>query len=178
MHDETINELLAAGYKLYDVKDIKHGFEVPESDGFLFTVTSVTQNENDTTTIFLKSDFSSYKSHQGNGKPQTYNSNEQLLAKPPTIDLTPEPASFSSQGFSKLTDIFFKLTEVGTVEAKMGIEFMSSDDGVEERLKACNHDPFHENFKENYVNGVGNTREEAISELRKDMQSLENHMWM
>ena len=55
---------------------------------------------------------------------------------------------------------------------------MSSDDGVEERLKASNHDPFHENFKENYVNGVGNTREEAISELRKDMQRLENHMWM
>ena len=32
MHDETINEFLAAGYKLYDVKDIKPGFEVPEGD--------------------------------------------------------------------------------------------------------------------------------------------------
>jgi hypothetical protein len=47
----------------------------------------------------------------------------------------------------------------------------------EEGFKACNYDPFHERFYDNYAAGDGATEEEAIAAMKADMRSLANSLW-
>jgi hypothetical protein len=57
--------------------DVKVGYQLAESDGFLFDVVAIEKETARTITLRLKSDFSSHKSHI-DGVSKTFNKNTLL----------------------------------------------------------------------------------------------------
>ncbi len=44
-------------------------------------------------------------------------------------------------------------------------------------FKACNYDPFHEQFYDNFASGTGATESEAIESMKQDMQDMSNSLF-
>jgi hypothetical protein len=59
----------------------------------------------------------------------------------------------------------------------MGIAIMGTSNMSEEQMEACDHNPFHEEFFDNYASGFGDTFEEAIDALKKDQQQITATLW-
>ena len=62
-------------------------------------------------------------------------------------------------------------------EARCGIAMMGMTQMDEEEFKACNYDPFHPEFRDNYCEGRGPTPEKAIEALKKDMKETADSIW-
>jgi len=81
-------------------------------------------------------------------------------------------------GVAGTTDVHVKLrkTQGGNdiYEARCGIALMGSTQMDEWGFKACNYDPFHPEFLDNYCIGRGATQEEAIERLKEDMKDTAN----
>jgi hypothetical protein len=80
-------------------------------------------------------------------------------------------------GVAGTTAAHVKRKDDGTYEARIGIALMGATNMDEEGFKACNYDPFHERFYDNYAAGDGATEEEAIAAMKADMRSLANSLW-
>ena len=84
-------------------------------------------------------------------------------------------------GIAGTTDVHVKKhkTQGGhdIYEARCGIAMMGMTNMDEEEFKACNYDPFHPDFRDNYCIGRGSTQEKAIEELKKDMKDMANSLW-
>ena len=61
--------------------------------------------------------------------------------------------------------------------ARVGIALFGATNMDEEGFKDCDHNPFHEQFYDNYAEGRGNTEAEAIDAMRADMKDLANSLW-
>lgn len=79
----------------------------------------------------------------------------------------------SHVGVAGTTDVKVKQAD-GKFEARCGVAIMGSTQMDEDGFKACNYDPFHPKFYDNYAVGIGATEAEALEALKADMQSLSN----
>lgn len=79
-------------------------------------------------------------------------------------------------GVAGTIDVVIKETADG-FEARCGIAILGHTNMDEQGFKNCNHDPFHEEFYDNYAHGFGKTRDEAIENLKKDMSKTADSIW-
>lgn len=82
----------------------------------------------------------------------------------------------SHMGVSGTTRLAIKKHSNG-YEARIGIALLGSTNMDEEDFRACNYDPFHPEFHDNYATGIGRTEEQAIERLKADMNSIADSIW-
>jgi hypothetical protein len=80
-----------------------------------------------------------------------------------------------SIGISGTTQGFVK-REGDHYIARVGVAIMGMTNRPAEELKDAN--PFDPDFRDNYAEGKGATREEAIEALRGDVKSMAEGLWM
>ena len=80
-------------------------------------------------------------------------------------------------GVSGTTECFVKKINSNEYEARMGIALLGSTNMNEEQFKECNYDPFHPNFRDNYVVGISNTEEQAIEKMKEDLDKTSEMLW-
>lgn len=54
---------------------------------------------------------------------------------------------------------------------------MGSTNMDEEGFKACDYNPFHDKFYDNYAEGAGATEAEALDALKADMHQTADSLW-
>lgn len=80
-------------------------------------------------------------------------------------------------GVAGTTDVHVKALPDGRFEARCGIALMGCMNMDEAGFKACNSDPFHDLFYDNYASGNGATEAEALDAMKNDMKSLADSLW-
>lgn len=76
----------------------------------------------------------------------------------------------STIGVAGLTDVHVKLHLSGVYEARMGITIMGMQNMTDKELDACDRNPFHAAFCENFAVGLGTTRDIAVQLMKEDCQ--------
>jgi hypothetical protein len=79
-------------------------------------------------------------------------------------------------GLAGTTPVRIKKTADG-YEARCGIALFGSTNMTDEQFEACNSDPFHVDFRDNYCSGNGATEEEAIGALEQDFKEMHESIW-
>lgn len=80
-------------------------------------------------------------------------------------------------GVSGTTGIAIRKTPEG-FEARMGFALMGQTNMNEEEFRACDYNPFHEEFHDNYVKGTGATEEEAMAAMKNDLHDISESLWV
>ena len=80
-------------------------------------------------------------------------------------------------GVSGTTPVHLKRLDDGTFEARCGIAIMGSTNMDEGGFKACDYNPFHPDFRDNWAAGKGATEAEALDALKADMRSTADSLW-
>ena len=80
-------------------------------------------------------------------------------------------------GVAGTTDVYVRQMEDGTFKARCGIAIMGSTNMNEAQFEACGHDPFHPKFHDNWAEGDGATKEEALAALKADMHQTADSLW-
>ena len=80
-------------------------------------------------------------------------------------------------GVAGTTSVHVKRGEDGSFVARCGIAIMGSTNMDEEGFKACNYNPFHDKFYDNYAEGTGTTEIEALEALKADMRQIADSLW-
>lgn len=83
----------------------------------------------------------------------------------------------STPGMAGTTPLMVKKTEDG-FEARRGFALFGSTNMSDEQFKACDYNPFHEDFHDNYHRGIGETEEAAVEALKKDASDMYEHIWI
>ena len=81
-------------------------------------------------------------------------------------------------GISATTDRVIHRLDDGRYEARIGVSIMGSTNMNESEFKACNYNPFHDEFRDNYAVGVGITEAEAIQAMEKDGNNMAESLWI
>ena len=84
----------------------------------------------------------------------------------------------SHVGVSGTTSVHVKRLDDGTFKARCGIAIMGSTNMDEAEFEACEHNPFHPEFHDNWAEGTGATEEEALAALKADMHQTANSLWI
>lgn len=82
----------------------------------------------------------------------------------------------SNIGVSGTTEVHVKKTEEG-YEARMGVALLGTCNMSDEDFKACGYNPFHEDFHDNYVKGLGATQELALEAMKQDLRKMSDSLW-
>lgn len=80
-------------------------------------------------------------------------------------------------GVAGTTPVHVKSLDDGTFEARCGIAIMGSTNMDEAGFKACDYNPFHPAFQDNWAAGNGATEAEALDALKKDMCATADSLW-
>lgn len=80
-------------------------------------------------------------------------------------------------GVSGTTPCIVRQYQEGEYVARMGFALLGTTNMTEEQFKACGYDPFHEDFRDNFVEGRGKTYEEAIEAMKQDLEQMANSLW-
>ena len=99
-----------------------------------------------------------------------------ILDKAPCIDTYETKHNAAAVGVSGTTRIIVRPV-AGKFEARMGVAILGSVDMTEQQMKDCDRNPFSEKFHGNFAQGFGDSSEEAIAELRDDVQRLAVWLW-
>lgn len=83
----------------------------------------------------------------------------------------------SHVGVSGTTPVHIKKHNDEKFEARCGIALIGTMNMTPEQYDACDHNPFHEKFNDNFCRGEGKTEAEAIENLKIDMHMLSNALW-
>lgn len=76
-----------------------------------------------------------------------------------------------AMGFAGTTPVHVK-EDGGEYEARAGIAIMGAAQMSPEEFKACEYNPFHEKFCDNYASGKGDTEEAAVKALIDDTKRM------
>lgn len=80
-------------------------------------------------------------------------------------------------GVAGTTPVYVKRSEDGGFIARCGIAIMGSTNMDEEGFKACDYNPFHDKFYDNFAEGSGATEAEALDALKADMHQTADSLW-
>ena len=65
----------------------------------------------------------------------------------------------------------------GVYVARVGIALLGKQNMTEEQIQNCHNDPFHWEYYDNYAEGKGNTPEDAIKSMEKDIQKTADSLF-
>ncbi len=82
-----------------------------------------------------------------------------------------------SIGVSGTTPVHVKCLDDGSYEARMGIALFGGANMNEYGFKACDYDPFHEKFFDNYAGGIGASAEKAIADMKSEIKGIAESLW-
>lgn len=81
-------------------------------------------------------------------------------------------------GVSGTTNVILReVTPEGKYIGKVGISILGHCNMTSQQLDACNRDPWHPNFFDNAVVGRGNTIEECLEDIRKQIREIADSIW-
>lgn len=80
-------------------------------------------------------------------------------------------------GVAGTTKCHINQMQDGKYEARMGIAIMGSTNMNDRQFQEAEYNPFHEKFRDNYANGIGDTEELAITAMKDYMRSIANSLW-
>lgn len=80
-------------------------------------------------------------------------------------------------GVSGTTQVHVKRLDDGTFQARCGIAIMGSTNMNEAEFKACDYNPFSDDFRDNFAEGNGDTEDAALAALKADMRETANSLW-
>jgi len=80
-------------------------------------------------------------------------------------------------GVSGTTAIVIRKTAEG-YEARMGFALMGHTNMNEDGFRAAEFNPFHGEFYDNYVKGVGLTEDEAMAAMKNDLNEISESLWI
>jgi len=83
----------------------------------------------------------------------------------------------STIGVSGTTPVHVREISPGLFEARMGGSMMGHCNMREEEFVACDYNPFHPDWRDNYFSGKGSTAELAVEAMKADMKSLSDLLW-
>ena len=66
----------------------------------------------------------------------------------------------------------------GTFEARIGIAILGATNMSDEEMAEADNNPFHERWYDNYAGGKGDTFEEAIENMKKEMKEIHESLWV
>ena len=72
--------------------------------------------------------------------------------------------------------IYMQKTQEG-YEARQAIAIFGDFQMKEKDLEKIGYNPFHEDFRDNYVLGKGETEDAAIKDLERDSKSIYESLW-
>lgn len=72
--------------------------------------------------------------------------------------------------------VFFKEID-GGFEARMAVALFGSYQMSDEELEAIDFNPYHPDFNDNDVSGIGKSKEEAVQAMQKNMSELADSLW-
>lgn len=78
-------------------------------------------------------------------------------------------------GVAGTTAVHVKKLPDGTYEARVGIAIMGSTNMPWDDLKDAN--PFDDSFQDNFALGMGKTEEEALADMKADMNKTADSIW-
>ena len=84
----------------------------------------------------------------------------------------------SNIGIAGTTPVHVIRHENGTFEARCGFALMGATNMSEDEFAACDHNPFHEKFYDNYSTGKGNDEAEALAKLKSNMKATADSLWV
>jgi len=79
-------------------------------------------------------------------------------------------------GLSGTTEIHVKEIN-GKFVARMGFAIMGSTQMDKAGFEAAEYNPFHDEFYDNYIEGIGDTQDAAIVALEADAENTANSFW-
>lgn len=80
-------------------------------------------------------------------------------------------------GLSGTTPVTIKQSSEG-FEARMGVAIFGETNLDEDGMRAAQYNPFHELFHDNFCSGKGETQQEAIEALKKDVKDMHESLWI
>ncbi len=63
-------------------------------------------------------------------------------------------------------------------EARMGFALFGSSNMSDAEFEACGFNPFHDDFHDNYVRGMGASQDAAIAALKVELDQLSESIWI
>lgn len=80
-------------------------------------------------------------------------------------------------GVAGTTPVHVKRMADGTFKARVGIAIIGTTNMDEAGFAACDYNPFHAEFYDNFAEGDGATEEEALVALKADMNKTADSLW-
>lgn len=80
-------------------------------------------------------------------------------------------------GVAGTTECFVMDDGNGKFEARMGISIMGCTNMDDEGFKQAEYNPFHDKFYDNYAYGVGDDKDSAIADMKKQMKETAESLW-
>lgn len=84
----------------------------------------------------------------------------------------------SNIGIAGTTPVHVIKHDNGTFEARCGFSLIGATNMSEEEFAACEYNPFHEQFYDNYSVGKGADEAEALAELKTNMKATADSLWV
>lgn len=96
-----------------------------------------------------------------------------------TDDISERPYTcHGGGGCSGTTPVWVKKLPNGSIEARCGFALLGMTQMTESEFKACEYNPFHPEFMDNYSVGIGATEQDALDALKTDMKSIGDSLWL
>ena len=73
---------------------------------------------------------------------------------------------------------YIKKTADGKFEARMAVAILGDFNMKHEDLERIKYNPFHADFNDNFVTGIGDTEEEAVKAMNKDAADMSDSLWI
>lgn len=81
-------------------------------------------------------------------------------------------------GIASTTPVHVKQHDDGSFEARCGFSLMGVTNMSEKEFAACDYNPFHKKFHDNYSTGKGEDAEKAIANLKTNMKDMADSLWV
>jgi hypothetical protein len=84
----------------------------------------------------------------------------------------------SNIGIAGTTPVHIKQHDDESFEARCGFALMGATNMSEDEFSACDYNPFHDNFNDNYSIGFGVDEVSALEALKADMKLTADSLWI
>ena len=83
----------------------------------------------------------------------------------------------STIGVAGVTDVHVRQNADGQFEARVGFALMGEMQMTPKEYAACEGNPFHKGYWDNYASGIGSTKEEALEKMKGELREVRDSLW-
>jgi len=73
---------------------------------------------------------------------------------------------------------YIKKLPDGKFEARMAVAILGGFNMKDADLERIKYNPFHADFNDNFVSGIGDTEEEAVKAMNQDASDMADSLWI